>query len=91
MDERRPDVIVLGAGVMGLTTGVCLAEQGLQVQIRTRAAPSATTSAVASAMIGPSFAPADDPVGIRERVGIEQFTALADVENTGWPCAAGGW
>ncbi len=83
MDERRPDVIVLGAGVMGLTTGVCLAEQGLQVQIRTRAAPSATTSAVASAMIGPSFAPADDPVGIRERVGIEQFTALADVENTG--------
>jgi len=28
LDERRPDVIVLGAGVMGLTTGVCLAERG---------------------------------------------------------------
>jgi len=83
MDQRRPDVIVLGAGVMGLTTAVCLAEQGLRVQIRTREAPSATTSAVASAMIGPSFAPADDPVGIRERVGIEQFTALAGVEDTG--------
>ncbi len=83
MDERRPDVIVLGTGVIGLTTAVCLAEQGLRVQIRTREAPSTTTSAVASAMIGPSFAPADDPVGIRERVGIDQFTALAGVENTG--------
>ncbi len=89
MGERRPDVIVLGAGVIGLTTAVCLAERGLQVQIRTRAAPSATTSAVASAMIGPSFAPADDSLGIRERVGIEEFTVLADVEDTG--CAAGGW
>jgi len=83
MDERRPDAIVLEAGVIGLTTRACLAEHGLRVQIRTRVAPSATTSAVASAMIGPSFAPADDPVGVRERVGIEEFTALATVENTG--------
>ncbi len=83
MGERRPDVIVVGAGVIGLSMGVCLAEEGLQVQLRTRAAPSATTSAVASAMIGPSFAPADDSVGIRERVGIEEFTALADVGDTG--------
>jgi len=83
MGERRPEVIVLGAGVMGLTTAVCLAEQGLQVQIRTREAPSATTSAVASAMIGPSFAAADDPLGIRERVGIEELTMLAAVDGTG--------
>jgi len=83
MGERRPDVIVLGAGVIGLTTAVCLAEQGLEVQVRTRAAPSATTSAVASAMIGPSFAPAGDPIGIRERVGIEEFTLLAAVDGTG--------
>jgi len=27
MDDRRPDVIVLGAGVIGLTTGVCLANK----------------------------------------------------------------
>jgi len=83
MGERRPDVIVVGAGVIGLTLGVCLAEQGLRVQLRTRSAPSATTSAVASAMIGPSFAPADDPVGVRERVSIEEFTALADVPGAG--------
>jgi D-amino-acid oxidase len=83
MGEHRPDVIVVGAGVIGLTTGVCLAEQGLRVQLRTKAAPRATTSAVASAMIGPSFAPADDPVGVRERVSIAEFIALADVEGAG--------
>jgi len=83
MAKRRPDVVVLGAGVIGLTTGVCLAEQGLRVQMRTHLAPSATTSAVASAMIGPSFAPADDPAGVRERVGIAEFTALAAMRGTG--------
>ncbi len=30
MDDGRPGVIVLGAGVIGLTIGVCLAEQGLR-------------------------------------------------------------
>ena len=69
--------------MIGLTVGVCLAEQGLRVQLYARSAPSDTTSAVASAMIGPSLAPADDPVGIRERVSIEEFTALADVDGTG--------
>lgn len=83
MGTARPDVVVIGAGVIGLTTGVCLVEQGLRVQLRTRAAPSATTSSVASAMIGPSLAPADDPVGARERAGIEEFTALAGVAGTG--------
>lgn len=68
---------------MGLTVGVCLAEQGLRVQICALSAPADTTSAVASAMIGPSFVAADDPTGVRERVSIEEFTALADVDGTG--------
>ncbi len=80
---KRPDVIVVGAGVIGLTLGVCLAEQGWRVQLRTRSAPAATTSAVASAMVGPNFAPRDDPVGIWARVGIEEFTALAGVAGSG--------
>jgi len=83
MSEPRWDVVVVGAGVIGLTTGVCLAEQGLRVKLRTRLAPSATTSAVASAMIGPSLAPADDPVGARERVSITEFSALASAPDTG--------
>lgn len=44
---------------------------------------SATTSAVASAMIGPRLAPADDPGGVHERVGVGEFTALADVAGSG--------
>ena len=83
MSVARPEVLVVGAGVIGLTVGVCLAEQGLRVQLCARSAPADTTSAVASAMIGPSLAPADDPVGIRERVSIEEFTALAGVDGTG--------
>ena len=83
MGESPADVVVVGAGVIGLTLGVCLAEQGFRVQLRTRTAPSATTSAVASAMVGPSFAPTGDPNGLRERVSIEEFTALADVAGSG--------
>lgn len=77
------DVVVLGAGVIGLTAAVCLAEQGRSVRVLTRAAPPATTSAVASAMIGPSMASAEDRVGVWERASIAEFTSLADVAGTG--------
>lgn len=83
MEDLRPDVVVVGAGVIGLTAGVCLAEQGLRVRLCARSAPSATTSAVAAAMIGPGLAPAADPIGVRERVSTEEFTALAEVDGTG--------
>lgn len=79
----RPDVVVVGAGVIGLTVGVCLAEVGLRVLLYTRSDPSATTSSVASAMIGPGLAPSYDPVGVRELASMEEFTALADVDGTG--------
>lgn len=79
----QPDVIVAGAGVIGLTTGVCLAEQGLRVELRARSEPAATTSAVASAMIRPSSQSGLDPDGTRARAGVEQFTALADTPGCG--------
>lgn len=79
----QPEVVVVGAGVIGLSVGVCLAEQGLRVLLCTRSASSATTSAVASAMIGPSLAPGESQVGVRERVTIAEFTALADLVGTG--------
>jgi D-amino-acid oxidase len=44
---------VVGAGVIGLTTGICLAETGLRVLIRADRAPADTTSAVAGAIWGP--------------------------------------
>lgn len=47
------DVIVIGAGVSGLTTGVCLAEAGLTVRVLAKDPPDKTTSAVAGASWGP--------------------------------------
>ena len=43
-------VVVIGAGVSGLTTAVCLAEAGLDVRVDTDRLPGATTSAAAGAM-----------------------------------------
>src|SRR5580698_4603617 len=47
------DAVIVGAGVSGLTTGICLAEAGLDVRIRAAAPPEQTTSAAAGALWGP--------------------------------------
>ena len=47
------DVLVVGAGVSGLTTAVCLAESGARVLIRAATPPGQTTSSVAGAIWGP--------------------------------------
>ncbi len=80
--QHAPDIVVIGAGVIGLSTAVCLAERGQRVEVRAQRAPPRTTSAVASAMIGPAMAPADDEAGRRERASIAEFTALAEVTGT---------
>ncbi|RDI63478.1 FAD-dependent oxidoreductase [Nocardia pseudobrasiliensis] len=46
------DVLIVGAGVIGLTTAVSLAEAGVGVRIWTRERPEDTTSAVAGAIWG---------------------------------------
>ena len=46
-------MLVVGAGVSGLTTAVCLAEAGLRVTILAAAPPAETTSSVAGAIWGP--------------------------------------
>jgi len=53
----RPDILVVGAGVTGLTTAVHLAELGHAVAVAAAEPPAATTSAVAGAVAaGPAFA-----------------------------------
>jgi len=52
----RPDVLVVGAGVSGLTTSVRLAERGVRVRIRAEDAPGATSSAAAGAIWDPIYA-----------------------------------
>jgi D-amino-acid oxidase len=53
MTNTDLDVVVVGAGVSGLTTAICLAEAGLAVAIVAERLPQDTTSAVAGAIWGP--------------------------------------
>ncbi len=77
------DALVIGAGISGLTTGICLAEAGLAVTIRTASPPERTTSAAAGAIWGLVR------VGPRERVlrwgrtGLEIMSRLAAEPGTG--------
>jgi D-amino-acid oxidase len=58
----RLDVFVVGAGVSGLTSAVCLAEAGLSVAIQAAEPPRATTSVVAGALWGTHLVGADERV-----------------------------
>lgn len=55
MGRGNDPILVIGSGVSGLTTAVCLAEAGRSVLVWTAEPPERTTSAVAGAMWGPSF------------------------------------
>lgn len=83
MTSVSDDVLVIGAGVVGLTTAVCLAEAGVRTRVMSTDLPRQTTSAMAGAMWGPAFAePADRALGW-SRVGLEEFTRLARDPATG--------
>lgn len=73
------DVLVLGAGVIGLTTGIRLAEDGHRVRIRSAHEPLATTSALATAMIGPTFAPPEAPERRWEATTVAELTGSPEM------------
>lgn len=58
--RTHPDVLVVGAGVSGLTTAVCLAESGRSVEIRAARVGPDTTSAAAGAIWGPHLVETGD-------------------------------
>jgi D-amino-acid oxidase len=53
--SARFDAVVVGAGVIGLTTGIRLAEADHRVTIVSADDPTQTTSVLATAMVGPTF------------------------------------
>jgi len=56
MAPLRPDALIIGAGVSGLTTAVLLAEGGRAVQVVARDQPHRSTSANAGAIWDPIYA-----------------------------------
>lgn len=71
------DVIVVGAGVSGLTTALCLAEAGRNVRVLAADPPRETTSMVPGALWGPCFqAPMDRTLAWTGQ-SLADFRALA--------------
>jgi D-amino-acid oxidase len=77
------DAVVVGAGVIGLTSAICLAETGRDVRIRTAALPQQTTSRAASAMWGSSFAGPADDVRRWAQTSLADLRALAQLPQSG--------
>jgi D-amino-acid oxidase len=71
------DVVVVGAGVSGLTTALCLAQTGLRVRLLARLPPAASTSAAAGASWGP-YLVTDPRIGRWSAVTLTTFEKLAD-------------
>jgi D-amino-acid oxidase len=89
MTSLPPDVLVIGAGVSGLTTAICLAEAGRRVTVAAADPPSRTTSAAAGAVWGPHLVGMDDRVdkwGLRT---LATLTGLAADPATGVRLATG--
>lgn len=76
-------VIVVGAGVIGLSCAVRLLEQGHRVDVLARDLPLETTSAVAAALWGPYRAYPFERVTTWSAATYAELTRLADDEATG--------
>src|SRR3954454_14859727 len=73
-------VIVVGAGVIGLSCAVRLAEGGYDVAVFARDLPLETTSSVAAAVWYPYLSAPEDRVAAWSRTTDQEFAKLAEVE-----------
>ena len=77
------DIVVVGAGVVGLSTAISLAEAGLSTRVVAAEPPSRVTSVAAGAIWGPvRCGPADRCLGWA-RTGLEVLGALAGEPSAG--------
>lgn len=78
-----PEVIVAGAGVVGLTAAIRLREAGIAADVVARDPPLATTSAVAAALWYPYRAFPRERVAAWSARGFEVLAALAATPGSG--------
>jgi D-amino-acid oxidase len=83
------DVLILGAGVVGLTTAVSLAEAGHSVRVQAAELSEATTSAAAGALWGPWLVEPRDRVHAWAAHTLQVLTELANTPGTGVRLASG--
>lgn len=74
--QADADVLVVGAGVIGLTTAICLAEAGLTVLVVSAEQPGQTTSAAAGALWGPHLVGQDERIGRWASVTLDRLEEL---------------
>ncbi|HEY2578230.1 MAG TPA: FAD-dependent oxidoreductase [Streptosporangiaceae bacterium] len=84
------DVLVIGAGVCGLTSAICLAEAGLDVTVQTASLPLDTTSVAAGAIWGPHLVEASERVDRWSRATLATLRELAGQPATGIEIISGG-
>ncbi len=77
------DAVVVGAGVVGLTTAISLAEAGLATRIVTAAPPAATTSAAAGAIWGPVRCGPPERCRAWASTGLDVLSALTGEQAAG--------
>jgi D-amino-acid oxidase len=81
--------IVVGAGVVGLTTAVCLREAGIAADVVAREQPQDTTSAVAAALWYPYRALPAARVTVWSAATFQELARLAEVPGAGVRMRAG--
>lgn len=79
----RQQIVVIGAGVSGLTSAICLAEAGWPVQVWANTMPSQTTSAVAGAVIAPRLMNPPERAATWNEHSLQVFRELAGEASTG--------
>lgn len=76
--SRKPRITVAGAGVLGLTTALALAEAGCEVTVFDPAGPEGNASSVAAGMLAPVFEAVLDPAA---RANLDLLIAARNL----WP------
>jgi D-amino-acid oxidase len=77
------DIVVVGAGVVGLSSAISLAEAGLTTRVVAAEPPSRVTSVAAGAIWGPVRCGPEDRCYEWARTGLEVLGGLADEPSAG--------